>query len=263
MQVARVADRRLEKPAPSTALASASEGSVGRVRPAREAWAKLAEPLREGKGIRLTVYGITGKGKTTGILDFLKYVESEGLVDLVVVHDVKFRERQQYPGAVIHEARQVYTPEHAPHAYPATVVLRKRDLDHMPSVDGAGRVVLESADRGLRSMLIVDEFARALEEDIPGGFRKGSVNRVACEGFGLGASLIAMKQLPQFMPSEVRAQSELVLFGLAGDGNTHLVDERVLSLELATKVANLPRGHFIVKPAEGAPDGVVYQVPPP
>lgn len=263
MQVARVADRRLEKPAPATALAPASEGSLGRVRAASEAWAKLAAPLREGKGIRLTVYGITGRGKTTGVIDFLHYVVTEGLIDLVIIHDVKFRENKQYAGAVVHDARLIYTTEHAPKAFPATVVLRKRGLDHMPSVEESARVVLESADQGLRSMLVVDEFARALDEDIPGGFRKGSVNRIACEGYGLGASLIAIKQLPQFMPSEVRAQSELLLFGMAGDGLTHLVDEKAVTPPLATKITRLERGQFVIKPAEGEPDGIAYQVPAP
>ena len=263
VQPARVAVRRLEKPAPSTALAAPGPASVGGVRPAAEAWAKLAGPLREGKGIRLTVYGITGKGKTTGMIDFLAYIAREQLIDLVVIHDVKLRQIQQYAGAVIHEARAIYTADHAPAAFPATVVLRKRGLDHMPSVEEAARVVLESADHGIRTMLVVDEFARALEEDIPGGFRKGSVNRVACEGFGLGASLISMKQLPQFLPSEIRAQSELVLFGLAGDGLTHLVDERVLTPEQSGRVARLDRGQFMIKPCEGLPDGIVYQVPAP
>jgi hypothetical protein len=258
-----MAARSLEKQTPSTAVAQPGPVSVGRVRPAIEAWAKLAEPLRERKGIRVVVYGITGKGKTTGLIQFLAYVVGEGLIDLVLIHDVKFRERQQYAGAVLHEARDVFTVEHAPQAFPATVVLRKRGLDHMPSVEAAARVTLESADQGIRTMFVVDEFARALDEDIQGGFRKGSTNRIACEGFGLGASLIGVKQLPQFMPSEVRAQSELVLFGLAGDGLTHLVDEKVVTPKMAEMVARLPRGQFMVKPAEGEPDGIVYQVPPP
>lgn len=263
VQPPRVAPRRVEKPATTKAVAPASSPAVRSVRPASEAWEKLAAPLREGKGIRLVVYGITGKGKTTGVIDFLAYIADRHLVDLVVIHDVKFRERQQYAGAVIHEGRDLYTIEHAPHAYPATAVLRKKGLDHMPSVEGAARVVLESADQGLRSMLVVDEFARALDEDVAGGFRKGSVNRIACEGFGLGASLISIKQLPQFMPSEVRAQSELVLFGLAGDGLTHLADEKVLPPHLVAQLEKLDRGQFIIKPCEGAPDQIVYQVPAP
>lgn len=261
--VPRMAARSLEKPPPVAPLVQTDARGGGAVRPASDAWKLLAAPLREGKGIRLTVYGITGKGKTTGVNDFLAYIRAQNLVDLVLIHDVKFRDRQQYEGTVIHEARQLYTADHAPAAFPATVILRKRNLDHMPSVDGSARVTLEAADQKIRSMLVVDEFARALDEDIAGGFRKGSVNRIACEGFGLGASLISIKQLPQFMPSEVRAQSELILFGLAGDGLTHLVDERVLTVPQAQKIAALPRGSFMIKPAEGEPDGIVYQVPPP
>ncbi len=264
VQLPRVAASSSQKPPPVAALVPAPEiGRIGNVRPAREAWELLAAPLREGKGARLTVYGITGKGKTTGVIQFLDFCRDEGLIDLVLIHDVKFRERQQYEGAVIHEARAIYTVDHAPVEYPATVVLRKRGLDHMPSVEEAARVTLESADQGIRTMLVVDEFARALEEDIPGGFRKGSVNRVSCEGFGLGASLIAIKQLPQFMPSEVRTQSELVIFGIAGDGLGHLLDEKAMPASMEKAVTKLERGQFMIKPAEGEPNLVVYQVPPP
>lgn len=263
LPVSRVAPRGLQKPVALAPVVQAESSQVGRVRPASEAWQLLSAPLREGKGVRLTVYGITGRGKTTGVNDFLSFIRTHNLIDLVVIHDVKFRDRQQYEGTVIHEARQLYTADHAPATFPATVVLRKRNLDHMPSVDGAARVTLEAADQKIRSMLVVDEFARALDEEIAGGFRKGSVNRIACEGFGLGASVIAIKQLPQFMPSEVRAQSELILFGLAGDGLTHLVDERALTPAMAQKVAGLPRGSFMIKPSEGEPNGIVYEVPPP
>jgi len=263
VQPARVAESGVEEPATPTPLERPGPTGLGDVRPAREAWERLAAPLAERKGIRLTIYGITGKGKTTGLKDFLAFILERRLVDLVLIHDVKFREVQQYEGAVIHDAREVYTPAGAPTAFPAVAVMRKSGLDHMPSVEAAARVTLESADQGLRSMLIVDEFARALEEDIPGGFRKGSTNRIACEGFGLGASLVAVKQLPQFMPAEVRAQSELVLFGLAGDGLTHLVDERVLLGKTAEIVGRLPRGHFIIKPSEGPLENIVYKVPAP
>lgn len=260
---ARVAPQRAEEPPAPAALAQAGPAGVGRVRPAGEAWEKLGAPLREGKGIRIVVYGITGKGKTTGVKQFLEFCRNEGLIDLVLVHDVKFRDRVQYEGTVVYDARAIYTAEGAPTVFPASFVLRKRGLDHMPSVDGAARVVMESANEGIRSMLLVDEFARAIEEDIPGGFRKGSTNRIACEGFGLGASLIAIKQLPQFMPTEVRTQSELVCFGVGGDGLTHLVDEKAVSPKMAETIHRLPVGHFVIKPAEGDPDGLVYKVPPP
>ncbi len=265
LQPPRLAARRLEKPAAATAVAQASPGSLGNVRPSREAWEKLGAPLREGKGIRLVIYGITGKGKTTGVREFLAFCAAEQLVDLTIIHDVKIRDRVQYEGLVVYDARSIYTTDVLSRlpAFPASVVLRKRGLDHMPSVDQAARVTLESANERIRTMLVVDEFARAIEEDVPGGFRKGSTTRIACEGYGLGASLIAIKQLPQFMPTEVRTQSELVIFGVSGDGLTHLIDERAVPQSMADTIARLPVGHFMIKPAEGEPDGLVYKVPPP
>jgi DNA helicase HerA-like ATPase len=235
---------------------------LGGVRPSLEAWQRIARPLRAGQGIRLVVYGITGKGKTTGLKEFLDFITGEGLVDLVFVHDVKLRE-PQYEGRIIHEARDVYTPEHAPDAFPDVVVLRKRNLDHMPSVDGAARVTLESADQGVQTMLLVDEFQRALDEDVAGGFAKGSCNRIASEGRGIGASLVAVKQLPQFMPTGVRSQSDLVFFGVAGDGVTHLVDEKVVDARMGAVLSQLRIGQFVYKPCEGDFDGQVFQVPAP
>lgn len=264
-----VASSGAEKPRPPATVAPAAAPRVGGVRPALEAWRRIAAPLRSRKGIRLVVYGITGKGKTTGVKDLLAYLQREHLVDLVLVHDVKFKDRQQYDGDVIHEARDVYTPEHAPEQFPAVRVLRKRGLDHMPSVDQSARVTLESADQGVTTMLLVDEFSRAIEEEIVSDdgktlpFTKGSVNRIACEGLGLGASLVALKQLPQFMPTSVRAQSELVFFGLPGDGVTHLVDEKTVDHRMGALILKLRVGQFIYKPCEGEFDGHVYQVPAP
>ncbi len=263
LQAARVAAGGVEESAPLAPLARAPARGLGDVRPAREAWELLCAPLYERKGIRIAVYGITGKGKTTAVKDLLAFIRERGLVDLTIVHDVKFRDVVQYEGETSHDPRSVLTPEGVPEHFPATVVLRKRGLDHMPSVDQAARVALEAADQGLTTMLVVDEFARALDEDVPGGFRKGSTNRIACEGFGLGSSLVAMKQLPQFMPSEVRAQSELILLGMAGDGLTHLVEERAIPSKLAPTIAQLPVGHFVIKPSEGEATGIVYKVPAP
>lgn len=263
VQPARVAAVSVEESSTPTPVARPPARGLGDVRPAREAWELLCAPLVQRKGIRLTVYGITGKGKTTAVKDLLAFIRERGLVDLTIVHDVKFRDVIQYEGTTLHDARQLLTPEHSPELFPATVVLRKRGLDHMPSVDQAARVALEAADMGLTTMLVVDEFARALDEDIGGGFRKGSTNRIACEGFGLGSSLVSMKQLPQFMPSEVRAQSELILLGMAGDGLTHLVEERAIPSKLAPTIAQLPVGHFVIKPSEGEATGIVYKVPAP
>lgn len=188
---------------------------------------------------------------------------AERLLDLAIIHDVKFRDQQQYEGQVIHDARDVFTEAGAPESFPAARVLRKRGLDHMPSVDGAARVTLEAANDKIRTALIVDEFSRALEEDIPGGMNKGSCNRIACEGLGIGASLIALKQLPQYMTPSIRSQADLVIFGTSGDGVTFFADEKILPKKYAELAGRLDVGQFIVKPCEGDIDGHVYQVPAP
>lgn len=257
-----VAASSVEESTPTKKVVLAPAAGVRGLRPSLEAWQRIARPLRAGQGIRVVVYGITGKGKTTGLKEFLEFITREGLIDLVFVHDVKLRE-PQYEGEIIHEARDVYTSELAPDTWPAVRVLRKRNLDHMPSVDAAARVTLESADEGVQTMLLVDEFQRAIDEDVPGGFMKGSCNRIASEGRGIGASLIAVKQLPQFMPTGVRSQSDLVFFGVAGDGVTHLVDEKVVDARMGVVLSQLRVGQFVVKPCEGDFDGQVFQVPAP
>lgn len=239
-------------------MASTPAPSVGRLRPAAEAWSKIAEPLRARKGIRVVFLGVSGKGKTHGVEDFLDYARDQRLVDLVMIHDVKLA-TPQYAGPVINEASELFTPEGAPTTFPATAVLRKRDLDHMPSVEILARRTLEAGYNDLAAMAVIDEFQRALTDG--GKFEAPSVRRLFCEGFGLHASIVVTKQLPQFMPNEARAQSDLVIFGLNGGGASFLVDDKTIEEKTADIVRGLRQREFIYVPCEGDFDGNVYQVP--
>ncbi len=255
--------RKVRAQAPRTAPPVAGEGtppvaSVRGKRPAREAWSKIAEPLRERKGIRVLFYGITGKGKTHGIADFLDFVVAGQLVDLVLVHDVKLPEKQ-YAGDVIHEAAAVNTIEGAPENFPAVRVLRKRDIDHVPSVEGAARVTLESGYADVSSVLVIDEFQRALTDG--GRFDSPSVRRLFCEGLGMHASIIAAKQLPQHTPTEATGQSTVIYFGTNGEGANFLLDEKKVPRELYDVIRGLAVREFVYIPQEGDWDGFVYEVP--
>lgn len=242
--------------------------------PARVAWAKIAAPLRKGDGIRVLFFGITGKGKTTGLKDFLRYLLDEGLLDLVFIHDVKYTDRQQYDGQPLHEATD-FDVNNPPLEYPQVYVLRRRHLDHIPSYDKAARRVLELGNTGVNVALVGDEFARALEERLPRRldpetgkyyektFREGETMRLTCEGRGLHASHFAAKQLPQFTPSEILDQSDLVLFGLAAKGVRHLEGGNTIDAPAAEVIPRLYVGQFVVQPSEGDWDGVIYQVPAP
>jgi hypothetical protein len=234
----------------------APAGRSGTVRPAREAWAKIADPLRRRKGIRVLFFGITTKGKSHGVADFLDFIVAANLIELVLIHDVK-KPTPQYTGEIIHEARDIY--RHPPESYPARRVLRRRDLDHMPSVEAAARVTLESAYEQISSMLVIDEFARALNDS--GKWAAPSAERLTSEGADFGGSIVGTKQLPQYTPTTALAQSDLVIFGLNGKGASYLVDEKYIPPPGGELVARLEQRRFILVPAEGDFDGHVYEVP--
>lgn len=246
--------REAARPRPTVAPPAARRG--GAVRPATEAWEKIADPLRRRKGIRVLFFGITTKGKSHGVADFLDYVVDRNLVELVLIHDVK-KPQPQYEGTIIHEADDL--GRNPPASYPARLVLRKRNLDHMPSVEGASRKVLEAAYEGITSMLVIDEFARALTDG--GAWEAPSAKRIWCEGADFGASGIGTKQLPQYTPTSALAQSDLVIFGLNGKGASYLVKEDYIPAAGGELAARLDQRRFILIPAEGNFDGHVYEVP--
>lgn len=239
-------------------MAEAAPRASGQTRPAREAWERLARPLGNRKGVRILFFGVTTKGKSHGLADFLDLVVGRELVDVALIHDVK-KPTPQYNGAIIHEATDIYTPEHAPETYPARMVLRRRNLDHMPSVETAARVALQCAYDGIASMLVVDEFSRALNDS--GRWESASAERIWCEGADFGCSGLATKQLPQYTPTSALAQSDLVIFGLNGKGASYLVDERYMPAAGGELVARLDQRHFVLVPCEGDWDGHVYEVP--
>lgn len=245
-----------EPPRSRTPVPTPAAPRGGEVRPAREAWARIAEPLSRRKGIRVLFFGITTKGKSHGVADFLDYVVDRNLVEIVLIHDVK-KPTPQYTGEVLHEAGEIY--KHPPEAYPARRVLRRRSLDHLPSVEGAARVTLESAYEGISSMLVIDEFSRALNDS--GKWAAPSAERIWSEGADFGASGIATKQLPQYTPTSALAQSDLVIFGLNGKGASYLAAEDYIPAAGGELVARLDQRRFILVPAEGDFDGHVYEVP--
>lgn len=228
----------------------------GSVRPAAEAWAKIAGPLARRKGIRVLAFGITTKGKTHGVADFLDFVIDRNLVELLIIHDVK-KPTPQYAGEIIHEATGIYTEP--PESYPARRVLRRRNIDHVPSVEGAARVTLESAYDGITTMLVVDEFSRAVND--AGKYTAPTVERLVCEGADFGASLVATKQLPQYTPTSAMAQSDLVVFGQNGKGASYFVGENYVPPDAGELIERLEQRHFVLIPAEGNFDGHVYEVP--
>jgi hypothetical protein len=232
-------------------------------RPAAEAWAQIAAPLAEHLGERVLFEGMTGSGKTTGIKDYLRFIEERKLADLIIIHDVKKSEKQ-YEGVIIGEAREIKPEELAAgieSAAPVVRILRRRNLDHMPSVEDAARVTLERGYEGIDSIFVIDEFQRALTDG--GKFESPSVRRLFCEGLGLHASIIAGKQMPQFTPTEATGQSAKIRFRMMREATNYLVDDKKISKEIADVIVGLPTGSFLLFPEERDFDGYIYEVPPP
>ena len=203
----------------------------------------------------MVFFGITGKGKTHGIADFLDYVRGAQLVDLTLIHDVK-EATAQFEGQIVYGADAAFESDTAATEYPATFVLRRRDLDNMPSIERLARRTLESGYTDVTTMAVLDEWGKA-DKEAP------SVERLFSEGRGLHASIVVGKQLPMGMPNWARAQADLVIFGLNGAGASFLAEPPIKSYTEATAeiVRQLGERQFIVVPQEGEFDGNVYEVP--
>ncbi len=244
---------------PDAPLSPPAPARQSQLRPASDAWLILAAPLRAGSGIRVGALGITGRGKTTGLIQFLQYLRDQGLISLVLIHDIKLPTIQYPHDRIAYEATAVIS--NPPTEYPCQVVLRRRELQHTPSVDLAARVTNHASYNGVRTMLVVDEFHRALT---PAGreFTAPAVGETLSEGRAIGASLLWTTQLPQRVPPTAYDQSQIILFGCGAKACAYLVSANVIDERTAAVVAALAVGQFIIV-SEGEWDGVIYEVPPP
>lgn len=241
-------------PAPKTRFVA-----VRSRRPASEAWQKLLAPLAAGEGIRIGPLGVSGSGKTTTIRNFIAAALATNAVHMVIVHDVK-GPAAQYPGVVAHEADElIHNP---PKFWPALRVLRRRSLEHIPSVELAAKLTLHASYHAVPTMLVVDEFSRATT---PAGreFVAPSVGLLLSEGRALRASLVWSAQIPQRVPPVAFDQSRILLHRQGPRAISYLVDQNVIDARTADTVSSLKTGEFIIAAADEDADEFIYVVPPP
>jgi hypothetical protein len=259
---------RADDQAARATLPRAPAGRVPRVRqvrPADEAWASLAAPISKGEGIRVVSLGVSGAGKTTGIDAFLCWLIANGLVKVVLIHDVKLP-RVQYTHTddeIIFEADELRGDQAlATMKFPARRILRRRDVTHVPSVEAAAAYTNEASFNGVPTLLVIDEFNRALTD---GGLKIAapSVGVLLYEGRALGGSLVVGTQLPQRTPVDAFDMSRILLFKLGRKSLGYLVRTNVIDEATADVVASLEVGQFVIVSSEDDFDGIVYQVPAP
>jgi hypothetical protein len=227
--------------------------------PASAAWQKITAALRSGQGFRVGFLGVSGSGKTTSAVDLLRYLEAERLASVVIVHDVKLP-RPQFEGRIEHEADAVVA--RPPEEYPATIVLRRKGIDHVPSVERAARVTLHASYSGVPTVLVLDELSHATTAQGK-EFTAPSVERIISEGRGIGASIVWLVQLPQRVPTSAYDQSWIVLHRSGRKVLRYLVDAKILDSAAADVVARLPVGQFVLATAEEDFDGAIYETPAP
>lgn len=245
--------------APPLSRPTSTRISPVRTLPADLAWEKLAAPLDRGEGIRIGAIGITGSGKTTSIIAFIRYLIETHRIHLIIVHDIK-NPAPQYEGTIEHEADSVLA--RPPLQYPAVAVLRRRDIDHIPSVELAARVTKHASYNGVPTMLVVDEFKRACS---PSGreFEAPTIKELLSEGRAIGASLIWTTQIPQRVPGEAYDQSKVLIHRSGPKVTNYLTGQRIIEERAAGTVAQLRPGQFILGEAEDESDNAIYEVPPP
>lgn len=242
----------LARPAPTV-------GRHLRTLPADVAWARLAEPLTHGEGIRVGALGVTGAGKTTSLAAFAAYLMQEQLVYVMLIHDIKLP-RPQYPGLVAHDGNDVLrTP---PTAYPHSLVLRRRAMDHTPSVEEAAQVTKKIAYGGVPAALLIDELSKATS---PAGreFTAPTVAELFTEGRGYGASLLWSAQLPQRVPTLAYDLSRVLLHRSGTKVLSYMLDQRVIDPATANVVSQLETGDFVVVSSEDDFSGEIFQTPAP
>jgi len=259
----RVAAPRVEGAEADAEASSQEVAGVGKVRghlqPASSAWKKITAALRSGQGFRVGFLGVSGSGKTTSAVDLLRFLEAERLASVVIVHDVKLP-RPQFEGRIEHEADAVIA--RPPEEYPATIVLRRKGIDHVPSVERAARVTLHASYSGVPTVLVLDELSHATTAQGK-EFTAPSVERIISEGRGIGASIVWLVQLPQRVPTSAYDQSWIVLHRSGRKVLRYLVDAKILDNAAADTVARLPVGQFVLATAEEDFDGQIYETPAP
>jgi hypothetical protein len=227
--------------------------------PASEAWAKITACRRSGQGFRVGFIGVSQSGKTTSAIDLLRYIEENNLASLTIIHDLK-KPLPQYKGRIEHEADAVVA--RPPEEYPARIVLRRKGLDHTPSVDRAALITLHASYSGVPTVLVIDELREATT---PSGkeFTAPEVERLLSQGGGNGASIVWLVQLPQRTPTVAYDQSVIVLHQSGRKVLRYLVDQRVIDERAAEVVARLPVGQFVLATTEQDFDGQRYETPAP
>lgn len=215
---------------------------------------QILSPLRRGQATRHLSVGDTGMGKTTLTRGIIDTAIGDGLVALVLSHDEKDPNEQQYEGTARIDPNDLRNnPPHGDESFShvvfrGTCLSRRHDAACDPDSLGemAWEIVRGVVGARTQILLNLDELADALTpnsqlwsgEYIAQAYRKGR---------SVGISVIAGIQQPQLVPREAFGLAEtMALFRMDGREASYLARLKMISDADAEVLPTLAKGEYLL-----------------
>jgi hypothetical protein len=223
----------------------------------------IAEPLAKDNGFRVLWLGDSGMGKSYANNLFVAWLLKSKLVDLILTLDTKDPHNSQYPGGT-ERVNPADLRQHPPLPNESRThitfrgVAKTRKLSEDCDPDDVARLGWELVtQRKTKVLLNIDELADCTQGGQ--GWTAKTVAATYRKGRGVSLSLSATTQLPQILPREAFALSEVVvLFRMSGREASYLLDKRAITPESAEIVPNLTVGQCVIyDKGRGSLDGKV------
>lgn len=226
----------------------------------------IAVPLAKDNGFRVLWLGDSGMGKSYANNLFVAWLLKSKLVDLVLTLDTKDPHNAQYPGGTERvnpaDLRQNPPgPRESRNHITFRGVAKTRKLSEDCDPDDVARLGWELVtQRKTKVVLNIDELADCTQGGQ--GWTAKTVAATYRKGRGVSLSLSATTQLPQILPREAFALSEVVvLFRMSGREASYLLEKRAITPESAEIVPNLTVGQCVIyDKGRGPLDGKVVKI---
>lgn len=245
---------------------SLSPSIVGKSGTTEDLFRLISEPLSRDNGFRVLWLGDSGQGKSYANNLLVNWLIKNRLLDLVLTTDTKDAFSVTYPGGCERvnpqdlRQRPPYPGESRQHIN-FRGVAATRKLSEDVDIDDVARLAWEISTKKKTKVLVnIDELS-----DATNGGQAWQSKTVAAsyrKGRGVGMSITATTQLPQTLPREAFALSDIiVLFRMSGREAGYLEEKRAITPEGARIVPTLTVGTcFIYDKARGPLDGSVIKI---
>lgn len=228
--------------------------------------AKILGPAEESReGARIAIFGRTRYGKSSFAVHLLDAMVARDIARTVIIHDVKYPDRQQYNGTPANSKDELRVALQT-----SSVVVCRPNGGGFPAADAAA-VTRECVEQtGEPTVLLIDETRRALglnqrfcDNTLPDG-KPGPKNFewLCLEAGGLRGSLVMLVQIPRQLPIDILDSAQYkVVFGVGGGSLDFLIDKRIVAREAAETVMSLPKGAFCIFTDDENWDREIYYSP--